>query len=250
MVGAAAAAWGGGFRSRSARDDDPRVRLGAQLRPERGLVGLRESQRPRPISRFGHRRHAADDDARIERVRLRRLPPPVRRGRRIAAPARHLRERLQRAEVALGQPGPLPLHPALELGDAAQEETVEERSPVDADRAREVPRLERGSELCHVHRQQLWIERQVGRAEEEALGGEVAAQAVEQLGQTVERVVGGAIRPEVSDQLVPAQPSPAGAAEQREQGEGLPLRGGALPGRLSALDREAAKRQEPHPTSA
>ena len=137
--------------------------------------------------------------------------------RHVATSGRRFRQRLQRPPVTLGEPRPLSLDPMLELGRAGQEKPVQKRPPVHADRAHEVARLECRGELHQIHRHQLRIERELGRAQEQALDAEITAQAVEQLGQAVECVLGGAVRPEIGDELVATESPAARRAEQRQQ---------------------------------
>ena len=194
-VEAAATTWAGGARSRSAACTSAGSGSVPSSARSRTLVRERELERARPISRRGHRLHAADRDTGVERVGPRQPEPPLRGRRDISVPRRRFRQRLQCPEVAKGEPRPLPLCPALELGRAAQKKTVQERAPVHADRAREVARLERRGELGQIDRHQLRIERELGGSQEQALDTEIPAQAVEELGQAVECLLAGTVGP-------------------------------------------------------
>ena len=131
-------------------------------------------------------------------------------------------QRLESPEHLFRQPGPLAFHPALELFRLAQEESVKEWPSVQRDRGRMVAALQGCVEQSYVAADDGGVEPQLGRAQEQLGGVQVAAQGVAGLLQQVAPVRGVALGPQVCDELVATDALLRGGEEGKE-GERLPL---------------------------
>src|SRR5206468_3852950 len=114
------------------------------------------------------------------------------------AAGRRLRgEALERRGGALPQPASLRLHPAFELRRIAQIEAVEKRAPVELGGLRRVTALERGLEGLHIAGDDVRIEPQLSRAEDEIGLVEVAPQRVTGLLEEAAGVLGDLHQPDL-----------------------------------------------------
>ena len=88
------------------------------------------------------------------------------------------------------------------------------------------------------------VQAQLRRTQDQFVGLQIPPQRVAGLIEKVAAVLGVALRPEEGDDLVAAHTFVASSGEQREEREGLALRGGTRPGRAIARDGESAERPE------
>ncbi len=115
-------------------------------------------------------------------------------------------QRFERALVASCQPEALAFHPTLELEQARDVETVEERPAVQADcggvRAASSSRFE----LQRVGRDGGRIEPHRPQAHYEDVAVQILPQREERLLETVPGMLGVALRPEIGEELVASDP--------------------------------------------
>src|SRR5439155_4728542 len=212
-----------------------------QLLAQQPLVHPRGLERPGPVARGREGVHQAERHAGVERIERREPAPPRGRGRVLAGLGGLGREPLERRRGVLPQPASLRLHPAFELRRIAQIEAVEKRAPVELGSLRRVTALERGLEGLHIAGDDVRIEPQLSRAEEEIGLAQVAPQRVAGLLEEATSVLGVCLGPQIGDELVAAEAGAARSSEEREQRQGLALLGGPVDRGVVYGGREAAE---------
>src|SRR5690242_21119067 len=113
---------------------DRRVGHRVELLAQQGFVNPRMLERPGPISRRRKCLHQGSRDARIERIEGREAAPPGDGRLEVIAGGRRRCEALEGLARALLQPRALGVYPSFKLRRSADEEPVEERSPIGTDR--------------------------------------------------------------------------------------------------------------------
>src|SRR5437660_130733 len=153
-------------------------------------------------------------------------------------------ETLQRIGDEPGQPGALCIDPVFELGRSVrmvEVNAVEERADVQRDGALELRAGERGLQIRDVAIDKGRVEAQVGGAEEEVVGAQLATQGGQRLRQRMPGVLRVALGPEEGEQAVAADTPLSPRREHGEQRQLAALR--RRPGDRTALtgEREPAE---------
>src|SRR2546425_413078 len=219
-----------------------------QLLAQQGLVDLGVPQSTPGISGRGERRNQPCGGTRAVGVERRKPPPPLDGAPVLVALRRGYREALERLGDKPGQPRALRLDPALELGRCVrvvEVNAVEEGAHVQRDGALELRAGERHLQGRNVAVDQGWVEAQVGGAEEEVVGAQLATQGGQRLRQRMPGVLRVALGPEQGEQAIAAHTALSPRRKHSEQGQLAALR--RRPGDRTALagEREPAEGPEP-----
>src|SRR5438034_10359013 len=125
-----------------------------------------------------------------------------------------------------------------------QVNAVEERTDVERGGTLELRASERGLQRRHVALDDGWVEAEVGGAEEEIVGAQLATQGGQGLGEGVARVLRVAFGPKEGEQAIAAHTALSPRRKYGEQGQLAALR--RRPGDRTALagEREPAEGPE------
>ena len=220
------------------------IGLHVQLFPQQRSVNFRLPERTGAVADSDQRPHETGDNLRAVRVKRRQPPPPLHGAPMLATLRGADGETLQRIGDEPGQPGALCIDPVFELGRSVrmvEVNAVEERADVQRDGALELRAGERGLQIRDVAIDKGRVEAQVGGAEEEVVGAQLATQGGQRLRQRMPGVLRVALGPEEGEQAVAADTPLSPRREHGEQRQLAALR--RRPGDRTALtgEREPAE---------
>ncbi len=198
-------------------------------------------QSARPVARRDERAHQAHRHARVQWILRREPAPPAHRLRRITPVRRSPRQLLERLGVAMRQPHPLLLGPAVELRRARQMKAVQKCPGVVPHRRIEPARAQRLAELGHVARHQVGVEAEVPTPDEHLVVAQILAQRVERLAETPPGAIVLGVRPEIGQHFLACQSRLARRGEEREDGEPARLGGRAAHDAVGAAHVQPAE---------
>ncbi len=179
------------------------IRFEVQLFAQQRLVDLGVPESSACISRRGERRNQPRRRTRAARIERGQPPPPFDGAAGLVTFRGGDRETLERLSDQPSEPRALRLDPALELWRSVrvvQVNAVEERTDVERDGTLELGAGERGLQGRNVALDDGCIEAEVGAAEEEVVGAELATEGGQGLCERVPRVLRVAVGPEEGQQ--------------------------------------------------
>ena len=178
-----------------------------------------------PFASGGQRLHQSERGVGTEGVELGETTPPFHRRSNVACRCGPRCERLERFGRPCRQARALLLHPVFEFSGFAQIETIKEGPRIDSDGPRGISAIERLLEVLDVTADDLGVQSQLGRTEDQLGRVEIATEGVARLVEEVAAVLHVSVRPQICDELIAAHPAATRSSEEGEEGECLaPLR--------------------------
>ena len=209
------------------------VELLAQQRP----VDIRVANRARSIPRLRHRSHCRHGDSRVEWLERRQLLPALGTAAQVLCCGSLDGELLERAGTSRVKGSSLLGHPPFELGGIVQVESIEQGPLVERDGSSQIATLERRPEVVQIARDDVGIEPQIGRGEEQVVLRQRSPGVVEGLGQRLARFFRLAFCPQQPEQTVARHAADPPSGNHREKCDDAALPGGS-PERLAVSFNE------------